>query len=162
MHDPSGSPGRPNILDTVTDEKPLHTRQRLSVPPQPAGDPPTRFANLALGLDAAFCNIVGLVFTLTGAFMADRLGVAGWILTIFGVVVLLWSFLVTLYANRKVSRRREVERVMSINAVVVAAAAIVIAIPDSMTTDGRIVFGSLTVVTFGFAVAQYLAARSLD
>jgi len=145
----------------MADEKPLHTRQRLSVPPQPVGDPPTRFANLALGLDAAFCNIVGLVFTLTGAFMADRLGVAGWVLTLFGVVILFWSFVVTLYANRKVSRRREVERVMRINAVAIVLAVIAMAIPGSMTADGRIVFGALTAATLGFTVAQFLAARTL-
>lgn len=144
----------------MADEKPLHTRKRLSVPPQPVGDPPTRFANMALGLDAAFCNIVGLVFTLTGAFMADRLGVAGWILTVFGVVVLLWSFVVTLYANRRVSRPHEVERVLRVNIVVVALTVLWIAF-GSLTLDGRLVFMAWVLFTMGFAFAQFLALRTL-
>lgn len=145
----------------MPDEKPLHTRQRLSMPPQPVGDPPTRFANLALGLDAAFCNIVGLVFTLTGAFMADRLGIAGWILTVFGVAILLWSFMVTLYANRRVSRPHEVDRVMRINAVMVLAGALLVVLPGTMSPDGRVVFGAFTVATLGFTIAQFLARRTL-
>lgn len=142
-------------------EKPLHTRQRLSVPSQPVGDPPTRFANMSLGLDAAFCNIVGLVFTLTGAFMADWLGIAGWILTVFGIVILLWSFMVTLYANRRVSRPHEVERVMKINLVVVIAIVIAISLPNSMSSDGRVIFGAFALVTAGFALAQHFARRTL-
>lgn len=142
-------------------EKPLQTRQRLSTPPVAPGEPATRFANLALGLYATLCNIVGLVFTLTGAFMSDRLGVSGTILTIFGVVVLLWSFMVTLYANRRVSRRSEVHRVIKINAVIIVLAVLGIALSDGMTSDGRIVFGALTAATAGFAVAQYFASRTL-
>lgn len=145
----------------MPDEKPLHTRARLSVPPQPVGEPPTRFANLALGLDAAFCNIVGLVFTLTGAFMADRLGIAGWILTLFGVIVLLWSFVVTLYANRRVSRPHEIERVLRVNLVVVVVTVVLLVLPDTMSADGRIVFGGFALFTLGFAVAQFLAKRRL-
>lgn len=136
-------------------------RKRLSVPAQPAGEPPTRFANMALGLDAAFCNIVGLVFTLTGAFMADRLGAAGWILTLFGVVVLLWSFMVTLYANRRVSRPNEVARIMRINLVVVGLGIVVLLIPDSMTRDGKIVLAAWTLFTLGFAIAQFFAHKGL-
>lgn len=143
-------------------EEPLHTRKRLSTPPQPVGDPPTPFANMALGLDAAFCNIVGLVFTLTGAFMADRLGIAGWILTVFGVVVLFWSFLVTLYANRRVARRREVERIAKVNTVAIVIAAVLIAIPDTMSRDGKVVFGALTLATLGFTIAQFMASRGLE
>lgn len=142
-------------------EKPLQHRKRLSVPPQPAGEPPTRFANMALGLDATFCNIVGLVFTLTGAFMADRLGVAGWILTLFGVLVLLWSFMVTLYANRRVSRPKEVDRIMRINLVMVVLGVVILAIPDSMTSDGKVVLAVWTLFTLGFAIAQFFARRGL-
>ncbi len=146
----------------MTDEKPLHTRQRLSTPPQPVGDPPTRFANMALGLYATLCNIVGLVFTLTGAFMSEWLGVAGWILTVFGVLVLSWSFVVTLYANRRVSRRPELERVIKINVVLIVVAVVVIVLPDTMTADGRIMFGALAAATLGFTIAQYLASRTLS
>ena len=142
-------------------EEPLHTRPRLAVPAQPVGEPATRFANMSLGLYAAMCNIVGLVFTLTGAFMADRLGVAGWILTVFGVVVLLWSFMVTLYANRRVSRKHEVERVVKINAVLIVVGIVLIVLPNVMTSDGRIVFGALTLATLGFTIAQHLASRTL-
>ncbi len=145
----------------MTDEKPLHTRQRLSMPPQPVGDPPTRFANMALGLYATLCNIVGLVFTLTGAFMSEWLGVAGWILTVFGVLVLLWSFMVTLYANRRVSRRHEVGRVIKINLVLIVFALAMMAISSGMTSDGRIMFGALTASTAAFTVAQFLAQRAL-
>ncbi len=143
-------------------ERPLSTRKRLSVPPQPAGEKPTRFANLALGLDATFCNIVGLVFTLTGAFMSDWLGVAGWILTVFGISVLLWSFMVTLYANRRASRRKEVERVMKINTTVIVLGIVVLVIPDTMTSDGKIMLTAWTAVTLGFTVAQFLASKNLE
>jgi len=141
-------------------EQPLHTRKRLAVPAQPAGEPPTRFANLALGLDATFCNIVGLIFTLIGAFLSERLGAAGWILTVFGVVTLLWSFMVTLYANRRVSRRYEVERVMKINFVLVLLAVVVLLF-SGMTSDGKVVVAGFAVFTMGFAIAQLLASRGL-
>ena len=140
-------------------EEPLNERARLSTPP-PA-EPSTRFANLSLGLNATFCNIVGLVFTLTGAFMADRLGAAGWILTLFGVAVLFWSFMITLYANRKVARRHEVGRILKINVGIIVLGLIVLAIPDSMTSDGKIVLGGWTLFTAAFAAAQYFAHRGL-
>ena len=143
-------------------EKPLQSRRRLSTPPMQQGPPTTRFANMALGLYATLCNVVGLVFTLTGAFMSDRFGIAGWLLTLFGVSVLLWSFMVTLYANRRVSRRGEVERVIKINVVLIVAAALWIVLAGGMTSDGRIVFGALTAATAGFTVAQYFASRSLS
>lgn len=117
---------------------------------------------MSLGLDAAFCNIVGLVFTLTGAFMADRFGVAGWILTLFGVMVLLWSFMVTLYANRRVSRPREVSRIMRINLVMVILGVVVLVIPDSMTSDGKVVLAGWTLFTLGFAMAQFFAHKGLS
>lgn len=123
--------------------------------------PATRFANFALGLDAAFCNVVGLVFTLVGAFMSDWLGVAGWIATAFGILVLLWSFVVTLFANRRVSRRSEVDLVLKVNVAWVIAAIAVIAIPGTMSTNGRILLGIGTVFVAGFAVAQLFARRSL-
>jgi hypothetical protein len=124
--------------------------------------PATRFSNFALGLDAAFCNIVGLVFTLTGAWMADWLGVAGWIATVFGVVVLLWSFVITLFANRRVSRSNEVRFVLRVNLAFVIAAVVVIVVPNTMTSDGKILLAIGTAVVAGFAVAQGLALRTLD
>lgn len=142
-------------------EQPLHTRKRLAVPTQPVGEPPTRFANMSLGLNATFCNIVGLVFTLTGAFMADRLGAPGWALTVFGVVVLLWSFMVTLYANRRISRHHEVGRVIRINIVIIALGALILVWPGAMTNDGKIVLGVWTLFTVGFTAAQLLAQRKL-
>lgn len=114
----------------------------------------TRSANLALGLDAAFCNVVGLVFTLTGAFMADWLGVAGWVATLFGVLILFWSFVVTLFANRKVARRSELEFVARANAVAVVAAILVIVIPDTMTSAGKTTLAVGAAVTALFALAQ--------
>lgn len=133
---------------------------RLPLKPR-TPEPSTRFANLALGLDAAFCNIVGLVFTLTGAFMADWLGVAGWIATLFGVVVLFWSFVVTLFANRRVSRRREVDFVIKVNLGFVVAALIVVAIPDSMSAAGKTMLALGAAAVAGFTVAQYFARRRL-
>ena len=130
--------------------------------PRAPEEPSTRFANFALGLDAAFCNIVGLVLTLTGSFMSDWLGPAGWVITVFGVAVLLWSFVVTLFANRRVSRRREVDLVLKANVVFVVVAVIVILFTDAFTTDGRVVAGIGTAIVAGFAVAQFLARRDLE
>lgn len=121
----------------------------------------TRFANLALGLDAAFCNIVGLIFTLTGAFMSDWLGVAGWIATVFGILVLLWSFVVTLFANRKVSRRREVDLVVRVNLLTIAIAVVVIVIPGAMTAAGKVLVAIGAGIVLAFTLAQLLARRSL-
>jgi len=140
-------------------ETPLNNRDRLSNAPQ--AEPSTRFANMSLGLNATFCNIVGLVFTLIGAFLADRLGAAGWILTVFGVVVLFWSFMITLYANRRVARRREVERIMKINVVIIVLGIVVLAIPGSMTSDGKVLLALWTLATAGFTIAQYFASRTL-
>ena len=142
-------------------EEPLQARRRLSAPPVHEGPPATRFANMSLGLYATMCNIVGLVFTLTGAFMSEWLGAAGWVLTLFGVLVLFWSFMVTLYANRRVSRRNEVERVVKINVVLIVAALLWIALAGGMTSDGRLVFGALALATAAFTAAQYFASRSL-
>lgn len=130
--------------------------------PRAPEEPSTRFANFALGLDAAFCNIVGLVLTLTGSFMSDWLGPAGWIITVFGVAVLLWSFVVTLFANRRVSRRREVDLVLRANVAFVVLAIVVIAFTDVFTTDGRVVAGIGTAIVAGFAVAQVFARRDLE
>lgn len=102
------------------------------------------------------------MLTLTGSFMSDWLGLAGWIITVFGIVVLLWSFVVTLFANRRVSRRREVDLVLRVNLVFIVLAIVVIALPDTLTTDGRVVLGIGTAIVAGFAVAQFLARRDLD
>jgi hypothetical protein len=133
---------------------------RLPLKPRPA-EPSTRFANLALGLDAAFCNVVGLVFTLTGAFMADWLGVAGWVATVFGLVVLLWSFVVTLFANRRVSRRREVDFVIKVNVASIVVAVVVLAIPGSMSGAGKATLAAGSAIIAGFVIAQFLARRTL-
>lgn len=122
---------------------------------------PTRFANLALGLDAALCNITGLVFTLTGAFMSDWLGVAGWVATVFGVAILFWSFVVTLFANRRVTRRRELDIVIGANIAFVLVAGSIALLTDWMSDSGRALLGVGAVVVAGFAVAQVLARRSL-
>ncbi|MEM7093197.1 MAG: hypothetical protein AAF567_09365 [Actinomycetota bacterium] len=129
--------------------------------PEPPASTSTRFANLALGLDAAFCNIVGLVFTLTGAFMADWLGVPGWVATVFGVVVLMWSFVVTLFANRRVSRRREVDFVLRVNLAFVVIALVVIVWPGALSDAGRVVLGLGAAIVAAFAVAQFYARRDL-
>lgn len=121
----------------------------------------TRFANLALGLDAALCNVAGLVFTLTGAFMSDWLGVAGWIATLFGVVIMFWSFVVTLFANRKVARRSELEFVAKANIAFVVAAIVVIAIPDTMTTAGKTLLAAGAALVAAFAAAQLYARKTL-
>lgn len=121
----------------------------------------TRFANFALGLDATFCSIVGLIFTLTGAFMADWLGVAGWLATVFGLVVMAWSLVVTLYANRRVTRRPELDRVIGGNLIWIIVAAIILVIPGTMTSDGKWLLAIGTAIVVLFVIAQTLARRSL-
>lgn len=122
----------------------------------------TRFANFALGLDATFCSVVGLVFTLTGAFMADALGVRGWVLTVFGVAVMFWSLVVTLYANRRVTRRPELDRVIAGNVAWCLASVAVLLLVDSLTDAGRLVVLAGLAIVAAFVVAQLLARRTLE
>lgn len=121
----------------------------------------TKFANLAIGLDAAFCNVVGLIFVLTGAFMSDWLGVPGWVGTVFGIVVLAWALMVTLYANRRYAKRSEVDRVLKGNLVWIALAIIVILIPGAMSSSGKWLVAIGAAITAAFAVAQFMARGSL-
>lgn len=121
----------------------------------------TRSANLALGLDATFCNIVGLVFTLTGAFMSEWLGVAGWLATTFGVVVMLWSFVVTLFANRKIARRREIDFVIKANLVTIAIAVVAVVWPGVMTSAGKTTVAIGAAIVAFFTVWQLIARRTL-
>ncbi len=123
--------------------------------PRPA---PTRFANLALGLDAAYCNVVGLVFTLTGGFMSDWLGIPGWVAVGFGIAVMAWALVITLYANRRVARSKELDRVIVINIGFLIAAALIIVLPGPLSDGGRrlLLIGSIPVVAF--VIAQ-IAAR---
>ena len=122
---------------------------------------PTRFANLALGLQAALWTLGGLIFTLTGAFMADWLGVAGWVATLFGVVVLIWSLMITLYANRRVTRRDELDRVVRMNAAFVIAAGVIVAFPSAMSDNGRWLLVAGIAIVAIFIAAQLLARRTL-
>lgn len=122
---------------------------------------PTRFANLALGLDAAFCNVVGLVFTLTGGFMSNWLGVPGIVATGTGIVILGWALVVTLYANRRVTRRHELDRVIAVNGVAILASLAAVVIPSSLTTGGRWLVGIGGVLVLGFVIAQLAARRTL-
>ena len=73
--------------------------------------------------------------------MSGWLGVAGWVATVFGVVVLVWSFVVTLFANRKVSRRHEVDLVMKVNIAFVIAAVVVLVVPGTMSGGGKVLLG---------------------
>ncbi len=120
----------------------------------------TRFANLALGLDALVCNVTGLGFTLAGAFMANWLGVAGWLATLAGVVVLFWSFVVTLFANRRIARRREVLFVARVN-FIFAVVAMALALTNWLEAPGRIVLVVAACAMAAFGVAQLTAGRRL-
>lgn len=93
--------------------------------------------------------------------MADWLGVPGWAATLFGVLVLMWSFVVTLFANRRVSRRREVNVTMWFNVAFVVVAVGVLAIPGSLSNNGKIMLGIGTVIVAAFAIAQAVARRDL-
>lgn len=121
----------------------------------------TKFANLSIGLDAAFCNVVGLVFVLTGAFMSEWLGIPGWLGTVAGIVILAWALVVTLYANRRYAKRSEVRRVLKGNLVWIALAIIVLVIPGTMSSDGKWLVAIGTSIVAAFAIAQFIAQRSL-
>lgn len=122
---------------------------------------PTRFANLALGLDAAFCNVVGLVFTLTGGFMADWLGVPGYLATGAGIVILGWALVITLYANRRVTRRHELDRVITVNGIAIVATLVAVITPSSLSSGGRWLIGIGGLIVFVFLGAQIAARRTL-
>lgn len=121
----------------------------------------TKFANLALGLDAAFCTGIGLIFTLTGAFMSDWLGVSGWVLTLFGVGVMFWSLVVTLYANRRVTRRPELDRVISGNVAWLLASVAILLFVGSLTSAGQSMVLIGMAIVAAFTVAQVAARRTL-
>ena len=53
------------------------------------------------------------------------------------------------------------ERVIKINVVLIVVAVLWIVLAGGMTSDGRIVFGALTLATAGFTAAQYFARRTL-
>lgn len=117
---------------------------------------------MALGLHATFLNVLGLVFTLTGAFMSDWLGIAGWVGTMFGVIALLWSFVVTLFANRKVARASELSFVIKANLAMIVVAVLVVVWPGVMTSAGKTTLAIGAAITAAFTAAQALARRSIS
>ena len=50
---------------------------------------------------------------------------------------------------------------MRINVVMVVAGIVLLAVPDTMSSDGKIVLAGWTLFTVGFAIAQFLALRTL-
>lgn len=94
--------------------------------------------------------------------MGDWLDLPGWVGTVFGVVMLAWALMVTLYANRRYAKRSEVDRVLKGNLIWIALAIIVIAIPGSMSSDGKWLVAIGAAIFAGFATAQFFARTSLD
>jgi len=118
-------------------------------------------AKYALGLDAAFCTVGGLVLMLGGIFMSDAIGISGWILPIIGFGVLGWANLVTLYAMRQFVRRPELDRVIGGNLIWIAIAAVLLVVPGVLTTGGKWALVVVTAIVAIFAVVQFLARGGL-
>lgn len=127
--------------------------------PTPIGT--DRMAKYALGLDAAFCTVGGLVLMLGGIFMSDAIGISGWILPIIGFGVLGWANLVTLYAMRQFVRRPELDRVIGGNLIWIAIAAVLLVVPGVLTTGGKWALVVVTAIVAIFAVVQFLARGGL-
>jgi len=118
-----------------------------------------RVAKYALGLDAAFSTLCGLVLMLGGLFMADTIGVSGWLLPVLGFGLLGWANMVTLYAGRRFVRRPELDRVIAGNLAWVVLAIVLVLIPGVLTGTGKWALAAVTVIVLAFAVVQ-LASRS--
>jgi len=95
-------------------------------------------AKYALGLDAAFCTVGGLVLMLGGIFM-----------------------FVTLYAMRQFVRRPELDRVIGGNLIWIAIAAVLLVVPGVLTTGGKWALVVVTAIVAIFAVVQFLARGGL-
>lgn len=118
-----------------------------------------RMAKYALGLDAAFSTLCGLVLMLGGLFMADTIGVSGWLLPALGFGLLGWANMVTLYAGRQFVRRPELDRVAAGNVAWVVLAIVLILIPGWLTGTGKWALAIITLIVAAFAAVQ-IAARS--
>lgn len=112
------------------------------------------FTKWTLGIDAGFCLVGGLVLMLGGVFMADAVGVSGWLISGLGILVNLWTLVVALAGSRKHVTRKELERVISGNLLWVVIAAIVLVVPGTMTSGGKIALLVVTAIVALFAAAQ--------
>lgn len=116
---------------------------------------------MALGLEAAVCNVVGLVLTLIGGFVAGSLGVPGFVATGTGIIILAWALVVTLYANRRITRRHELDRVIIVNGVVIVIAILAVVLPSSLSSTGRWMIGIGAAIVLVFLATQIAARRTL-
>lgn len=120
-----------------------------------------KFAKWTLGIDAGFCLVGGLVLMLGGVFMADAVGVSGWIISGLGIAVNLWTLVVALAGSRKHVTQSELHRVIGGNLLWVVAAAIILVIPGSMSSGGKIALAIVTAIVAAFAAAQMYARSRL-
>lgn len=118
-------------------------------------------AKYALGLDAAFCTVGGLVLMLGGIFMSDAIGISGWLLPIIGFAILGWANLVTLYAMRQFVRGPELDRVIRGNVVWIVLAAVLLVVPGVLTATGKWALLIVTAIVVVFVAVQVIARRGL-
>lgn len=130
-------------------------------PEEPTDIGTDRLAKYALGLDAAFCTVGGLVLMLGGIFMSDAIGISGWLLPIIGFAILGWANLVTLYAMRQFVRPPELDRVIGGNIVWIVLAIVLLAVPGVLTTNGKWALLIITAIVAVFAAVQIVARRGL-
>lgn len=156
------------MADNTTDNSSNHADQPAENPAENydndraiARGTKDRIAKYALGLDAAFSTICGLVLMLGGLFMADTVGVSGWLLPVLGFGLLGWANMVTLYAGRRFVRRPELDRVIGGNLAWVVFAIVLVLIPGSLTSTGKWALVAVTAIVALFALVQISTRSSL-
>lgn len=121
-----------------------------------------KFTKWTLGVDVTFCLVGGLVLMLGGVFMADAVGVSGWIISGIGVVVeFVWTIIVALAGSRKHVVRKELERIIGGKIFWIVASIIVLAIPGSMTSGGKIALACVGVFLALLTAAQLIGRKRL-
>jgi len=121
-----------------------------------------KYTKWTLGVDVTFCLVGGLVLILGGVFMADAVGVSGWVISGIGIVVeFVWAIVIALAGSRKHVRQSELERIIGGKVLWLVGTLVVLAIPGSMSGTGKIALAAVGVFVALLTAAQLLGRKRL-
>jgi len=121
-----------------------------------------KYTKWTLGVDVTFCLVGGLVLILGGVFMADAVGVSGWIISGIGIVVeFVWAIVIALAGSRKHVRQSELERIIGGKLIWLIGTLVVLAIPGSMSSTGKIALAAVGAFVALLTAAQLVGRKRL-
>jgi len=112
-----------------------------------------------LSANVVFSVVSAIVLVAASAPLAEFLGTPVWVPVVVGVALLPWAGFVLVNARREPPSRRDTWITIAGDLAWVIGAAVVIVLPDTLSSGGKWALGFVSLVVLDLAVFQWLALR---